>query len=67
MAPNAVLEAARVGEQGGFFAVVDSKVGNLAQRSASAAKEIETLIGDSVNQVEVDAKLDAKAGTTHHA
>jgi methyl-accepting chemotaxis protein len=47
--------------------VVDYEVRNLAQRSASDAKEIETPIGDSVNQVEADAKHDAKAGTTHHA
>lgn len=64
LALNAAVEAARAGEQGRGFAVVASEVRNLAQRSATAAKEIKGLIQESVSKVGEGSRLVADAGKT---
>ncbi|MBV8502580.1 MAG: MCP four helix bundle domain-containing protein [Paucibacter sp.] len=64
LALNAAVEAARAGEQGRGFAVVASEVRTLAKRSADAAREIKTLIGSSVDKVELGVQLVEQAGAS---
>ncbi len=67
LALNAAVEAARAGEHGRGFAVVSGEVRQLAQRSADAAKEIKTLITNSVGRIEEGSRLVQDSGTAMQA
>ena len=64
LALNAAVEAARAGEQGRGFAVVATEVRNLAQRSSTAAREVKTLIDESVSKIHAGTQLVEHAGST---
>ena len=64
LALNAAVEAARAGEQGRGFAVVATEVRNLAQRSSTAAREVKTLIDESVSRIHAGTELAEQAGST---
>jgi len=64
LALNAAVEAARAGEQGRGFAVVATEVRNLAQRSSTAAREVKTLIDESVAKIHAGTELVEHAGST---
>jgi methyl-accepting chemotaxis protein len=66
LALNAAVEAARAGEQGRGFAVVAAEVRSLAQRAAAAARDIKTLIGDSVGEIAAGTELAGAAGGKMH-
>ena len=66
LALNAAVEAARAGEQGRGFAVVAAEVGNLAQRSATAAKEVKALIQEALQRVAVGHQLVGESGQSLH-